>query len=222
MNGDSHDMMLGAYSMGVLDPDEVRHVEAHLSGCAACRDELAEFEKTRELLGLVPPEAFLDGPPPDEADHVLERALSDVRAEDSRGRRKVVMAVAAAVVVGVTGLGAGLLIGHGDGSTVSATALPSGARTVNTIDAATGAKLAATLVPADGWVRVRVRLWGVTAGTDCRVLVLAKDGTEYQAGSWRTSGDTPEVDGSALIAPQQVAAVEVRTLSGQRLVTARF
>jgi anti-sigma factor RsiW len=229
MNGDSHDMMLGAYTMGVLDPDEARHVEAHLSGCAACRHELAEFVKVRELLGQVPPEAFLDEPPPADGDLVLQRTLRDAHAERSgassppRRRRPVLMAAAAAAIVGVTGLGAGMLIGHQDGAaTRSATMLPSSARTVNATDAASGAKLRATMIPADGWVRVKVRMQGVAAGTNCRIMVLSKDGTEHEAGSWRTSGATTEVDGSALVAPQEVAAVEVQTLSGKRLVTARF
>jgi anti-sigma factor RsiW len=261
MNGDSDDMMLGAYTMGVLDPDEARYVEAHLSGCAACRHELAEFVKMRELLGQVPPEAFLDGPPPADTDLVLRRTLRDAQAERSqaersqaersqaersqversqversqversratrqpRRRRPILMAVAAAAVVGVTGLGAGVLIGHQDDhATRSATTLPGGARTVNATDAATGAKLEATVIPAGGWVRVKVRMQGVAAGTPCRMIVLSRDGTEHQAGSWRTSpsGATPEVDGSALVAPREVAAVEVQRLSGERLVTARF
>jgi anti-sigma factor RsiW len=221
MNGDSHDMMLGAYTMGVLDADEARQVEAHLSGCAACRDELAEFVKTRDLLGQVPPEAFLDGPP-DGADLVLRRTLSDAHAERARAtprrRRTVPLAVAAAAVVGLTGLGAGVLIGHRrDHATVT---VPG--RTVNATYAATGAKLQATMIPADGWVRVKIRLRGVAAGTNCRIMVLAKDGTAHEAGSWRTSMSGAEVDGSALVAPRQVAAVEVQSLSGKRLVIARF
>ncbi|HKT04924.1 MAG TPA: zf-HC2 domain-containing protein, partial [Rugosimonospora sp.] len=51
--------MLGAYSLGVLEPGDARTIEDHLTGCVQCRAELAELAAVAGALGDVPPEAFL-------------------------------------------------------------------------------------------------------------------------------------------------------------------
>jgi anti-sigma factor RsiW len=68
---------LVAYSIGALEPDEERTVEAHLPGCARC---------TRELRALAPAVAVLGEsveqfePPPE----LRERVLATVREEAER------------------------------------------------------------------------------------------------------------------------------------------
>ena len=58
---DAHDPVpLGAYSLGLLGPEESRALERHLRWCAECRGELRRFEEVRELLGTVPPEELHD------------------------------------------------------------------------------------------------------------------------------------------------------------------
>ena len=54
---------LGAYALGALDEHEAAEMAAHIEGCPTCRRELAELESVRDLLGELPPEAMLDGPP---------------------------------------------------------------------------------------------------------------------------------------------------------------
>lgn len=82
MSASEHDRdALGAFALGGLDADEARRVGEHLAGCAECRDELAELNELKDLLGEVPPEAFLDGPPDD--DMLLQRTLRQVRAESA-------------------------------------------------------------------------------------------------------------------------------------------
>jgi len=49
---------LALYALDALDPDEARAVQAHLAGCAACRDEL---DAHRATLGALTPE---EAPPP--------------------------------------------------------------------------------------------------------------------------------------------------------------
>jgi hypothetical protein len=224
----NHDLLLGAYSMGVLDGDEAAAVEEHVATCAACREELAELTETRARLAEVPPEAFLDDVPGEAPpDLVLRRTLRSVRRGERRSRRGLlVAAAAAAVVVAAAGVGGGVLIGrHGGASRpVAVSALPAGARTATGVNKDIGATMTASLIPADGWVRVKVQMNGAPAGVDCRITVVAKDGSVRQAGTWRTStsGKTPVVDGAAAVAPADVAAVKVETLQGEPLVTARF
>ena len=79
---------LGAYSLGALEPDEVREIDEHLAGCAECRQELAELDEMKEFLGEVPPEAFLDGPPAD-GDLLLQRTLREVRSTAAASARRL-------------------------------------------------------------------------------------------------------------------------------------
>jgi predicted anti-sigma-YlaC factor YlaD len=223
----NHDLLLGAYSMGVLDGGEAAEVEEHLATCAECRDELAELTETRDRLAEVPPEMFLDDVPGEAPpDLVLRRTLRSVRAE-RRSRTGLLVAVAAAVVLAAAGVGGGVLIGRHGGTPAGpapVSALPAGTRTATGVNQAIGATMTASLIPANGWVRVKVQMNGAPAGVDCRITVVAKDGSVRQAGSWRTStsGKTPVVDGAAAVAPADVAAVKVETLQGKPLVTARF
>src|SRR3954466_2265514 len=223
----NHDLLLGAYSMGVLDGDEAAAVEEHVATCAACREELAELTETRDRLAEVRLEACLDDVPGEAPpDLVLRRTLRSVRRGERRSRRSLLVAVAAAVVVAAAGVGGGVLIGRHDGSSrpVAVSALPAGARTATGVNKDIGATMTASLIPADGWVRVKVQMNGAPAGVDCRITVVGKDGSVRQAGSWRTStsGKTPVVDGAAAVASADVAAVTVETLRGDPLVTARF
>ena len=113
-----HDQsQLGAYVLGALGPDEAGVVEQHLAGCADCRQVVAELEETKSLLGEVPPEAFLDGPP-DDGDLVLQRTLRAARSGDPMptaaqpSTRRRWMPAAAAAVIAAVALGGGVLIGQ--------------------------------------------------------------------------------------------------------------
>jgi anti-sigma factor RsiW len=75
--------LLGAYVLGVLDDTELTRVGAHLDACWACRTEVEELRDVETVLGAVPAEAFIDGPPAD-GDLLLQRTLWQVRSD--RGR----------------------------------------------------------------------------------------------------------------------------------------
>lgn len=226
MTHECHDVLLGAYSMGVLDDQEAAAVEAHLAGCAACHRELAELNETRDRLAEAPPEAFLEPSGDAPEDLLLRRTLRSVRANRPR-RSHTRLLVAATVAAAVLGLGGGVLIGGHDGiptAPASVTARPAGVRTATGANPAGGARLTASVLPANGWVRVKVRMTGVPPGVECRIVVTAKDGSTRPAGSWRTSAaaDPPVVDGAAAVAPADVAAVTVATAGGEPLVTVPF
>ena len=71
---------LGAYVLNTLDEQEAREVNEHVAQCTECRTELDELIAMRDMLGEVPPEAFLDGPP-EGGDLLLQRTLRQVRGE---------------------------------------------------------------------------------------------------------------------------------------------
>ena len=74
MTSAHHTQELGAFALGALEEPEARVVAEHLVECAECRSQLTELKAMGELLGEIPPEAFLDGPP-EGADLVLPRTL---------------------------------------------------------------------------------------------------------------------------------------------------
>ena len=176
-----------------------------------------------ELIGTIPPEAFLDGPP-DGAELILSRTLRRI-AEVRRGRR-FAGAVAAAVLA-LAALGGGVVIGRGAEPNVAvagpAAAHVPGTKQLNGSDS--GAKLAATVVPADGWVWVHASVSGVPAGQKCRLVVVARSGQRVIAGSWLVPANpasATKLDGTALVPPADVVAVEVENLTGHVFTTARI
>ena len=75
--------LLGAYVLGVLDRIEQAAVQAHLDGCPPCRREVEDLRGMEAALGEIPPEAFLDGPPPG-GDFLLQNTLREVRRISAR------------------------------------------------------------------------------------------------------------------------------------------
>jgi anti-sigma factor RsiW len=223
---------LGAYALGALEPAEVAELEEHLATCAECRAELAELTELKDLLGEVPPEAFLDGPP-DGGDLLLQRTLREARSEQEQPpvlepaqvpvkRRSRWLLVAAAVVVVAGALGGGVAIGR---STVPPEDQPvAGAKQVTTEDTSTGATMAATVEPRPGWSWVRVQVTGLKAGDQCEMVVTSKDGYSWVAGSWLVSEKAAKngstFGGGVLVPLDQVRSVEIRTVQGKHVVTA--
>ena len=228
MSGHENEL-LGAYVLGVLDAGERSTVQSHVDGCEQCRHELEELREIEAALGELPPEALIDGPP-EGGDLLLQRTLKQVRGERSRSdnqRRAVWLSAAAVAAVAV--LGGGTLLGRSlapsdpVNQAGPAVTVPANARTGTATDAATGATITATVTPAAGWVKVHAQVSGIAAGQQCRLLVVAKDGSRREAGSWliseKAAAEGGPVDGSALVAPDDVAAVQVETFAGQPLVT---
>jgi len=212
--------LLGAYVLGVLDRGEQAAVQAHLDGCGPCRREVDDLRGMEAALGEIPPEALLDGPPLG-GDLLLQKTLREVRRISARQAwRNRALVAAAAVVAVVVAIGAGAVIGRGTASppVAAAPAVP-GSRTGQGADAETGVSMSATVRPAAGWVRVSATVTGVPAGEQCRLFVVARDGSREPAGSWLASptGSTT-LDGAALMAPADVAGVQAETYAGQILV----
>lgn len=213
--------LLGAYVLGVLDGEEWATVRSHLDSCAACRREVDELREMEAALGEIPPEALLDGPPPD-GSGLLRSTLVSVR--DGR-RRRVFLWVLAAVVVAVAALAGGVAAGRWtareapvSGSVAAGASGVPGARTASATDPATNVGMTVSVAPAAGWVRVSAVLSGVPAGEQCRIFVVSADGARQQAASWLAAAGSNAVDGSALMAPAEVTTVQAETYAGQILV----
>jgi hypothetical protein len=227
---------LGAYVLGGLEPDEIREVDEHLSGCASARAELGELEEMKAFLGEVPPEAFLDGPPAD-GDLLLQRTLREVRATapvtaappPARPTRRPALRsrwwlVAAAVLVVAGAVGGGVAIGRQTvDQPVAADTTPAGSKQVTVTDASTGVTMATTVEPRTGWSWVVVNVSGLKAGDECEMLVTDTSGRTYVAGSWVVSDKAARNGsrfGGGVITPvDQVRSVEIKTVQGRHVVT---
>ena len=210
---------LGALALGLLPPEQAAAARRHVTDCAMCRREYEELREMTSVLGDLPPEAFLDGPP--DGDLVLQRTLRQMRAETGmRRRRRLLGVVAAAAVVVAAVAGGGVAIGRASvpvvpppGSAVGALVLAG--------SGAGGAAMRVTLAPANNWVRLTASVTDIPPGERCRILVVSRSGAQEVAGSWVVSG-TPggSVDGSAAVALNDVAAVVVQNEAGREFVRA--
>lgn len=236
MSAINHDHApLGAYVLGALDENERRRFEAHLATCDACRREADELSELRIQLDEVPPEAFLDGPP-EGGDLLLQRTLRGVRAAEealtgAQRRPKRFLALAGAAALVVVALAGGVLVGRqtAPDGTSGPQAIPttSVAPGTTNLEGSNGTvKLAATVTPAAGWIRVHAKVEGVHEGEKCQLIVMSKAGEALIAGSWIVSAkgekDGTGLDGSALVPADQVASVNVVTTDGRTLVSAQL
>ena len=230
---DQNHTQLGAYALGALDPAEAAEFEQrHLATCAQCRFDLNELMALRSSLDEVPPEAFLDGPP-EGGDMLLQRTLRQVRAEEPsttvQRRPRRGLALAGAAVLVVAALGGGVVVGRqstgGGNLAIPISAPQPGTKEVRATDPNTGVQMAASVAPFAGWVRVTVSVKGIQAGEKCALQVVTKDGQAVNGGSWQVSAKWENegftLDGSVLVAPDNVQSVNITTLDGRKLVSAQ-
>lgn len=230
---DESHTQLGAYALGALDPGEAADFERrHLQTCAQCRFDLNELVALRESLDEVPPEAFLDGPP-EGGDLLLQKTLRRVRDEEehvapARSTSRRGLALVAAAVLVVAALGGGVLVGR-QTAEPPPQAAPGpetpGTKTAEGRDPTTGVQLTASVIPFQGWVKTEVSVKGVHAGEKCLLQVVTKEGQAVTAGSWQVSEKWEsqgfKLDGSALVAPDDVKSVDIVTVDGRKLVSAQ-
>ncbi|WP_327281867.1 MULTISPECIES: zf-HC2 domain-containing protein [unclassified Streptomyces] len=237
MNRQRHEEeLLGPYVLGVLEAEDVRRVEEHMSGCVQCREEVAALREMEAALGEVPVEAFFDGPPQG-GDLLLQRTLRQVRGEAAgeRRRRWGVAGLAAAASLAAV-FWAGAQLGSADGGVVAqppqptptVTAAPSppvaGTKVAAATDATTGARMTVQVTPAAKWVRVHAAVAGIPPGERCMLVVVGRDGKRTPAGSWVVGSQNGEgkgasLDGSAAVDPANVKEVLVENDSGKRFVS---
>lgn len=222
---------LGAYVLGALDENEAREVGDHLTGCARCRAQVDSFAEVKATLDEMPPEIMLEGPP-ERSDLLLQRTLRQVRRERRVGLRTRNIVTSAGVVIAVAAaLGGGLVLADSNepaGPVAEPPAADLPAQSLASVLHLHGAShsmlLTATVLPADGWVRVSAWVAGIPVGQKCRLVVVSKAGQAEVAGSWLaspqavTSGMT--LDGAALVSANQVESVEVQDFTGHTFVSA--
>jgi anti-sigma factor RsiW len=209
-------LSLGAYVMGALTPEERDVIEAHLSDCPACVEELAGLTSLPLFLDLVSGEEVAlmgsDAAGPDAG--LVDRVVAAALAERRTARRKRWLVSVAAGVVLIAG------------SSVAGVALSSN----DSPPAAHSVTFSATDSTTHAWAEIAVqqKLWGaslslklsgVPAGEHCKLVAIGRDGSSDVAASWEaTYKGSATLTGATSLQLASTASYDIVTFDGKQLV----
>lgn len=224
-------LSLGVYVLGAIDPAERGLVDAHLTTCRDCRDELAGMAGLPALLARVNQDeisricaddtvrASTEERPPQE---LLGTVLDLAEARRRRGRWRFA-AAAAAVAVLAGGVFGGLSAATSTTHTVYTAQFPTGDgrwETAQTTSKVTGVN--ATVDYSD-------ELWGnafevlvghIPEGTTCELWVVHPDGTRTQVAAWTTAKDEGRVWYSGSMPSSAGAISSFQITAGNKVLAA--
>lgn len=216
-------LSLGAYVLGALDPADRSRVDAHLAGCADCRDELASFAGLPGLLGRVS-RSEIESEPADPGPQLLERLLNAAASERRHDRRRRVLTLVAAgvIVLAAIGVSVGVGVTHDQHpATVAAGETFTATNPQNHVQATITER-------KKGWgASVDVSVVGVTedlAGPSCQLIAVGPDGKTDVAASWSapaagyTGPSKVNASGSTAMAAKDITAFKVVGSDGKTLV----
>lgn len=209
-----------AYLLGALEPAERADYERHLPGCVRCRAGVEELAALPGLLSRV-----YGDPTPPVPDTLLPGLVRRVRAERLLARWRLgaaaalAGAAAAALIVVVPGVAPEPPSGPPESAPVAMTAAPD--------------------APVTASVRLTERGWGTSIDMLCRydepggpgygpapsyALYAADDlGGWTQVSSWYPlAGREVEVPGATSLAREQISALEVRSATGETVLSVEF
>lgn len=198
---------VGAYVLGALEPEERAAVAAHLSECTACTRTLTELGTLPPLLAGVTP-GDLDREDAVPSDLAFQRLRRSAVPQPPRRRLRWPLAVAAAAVVGVAGLGTTVVMN-------SAAPAPT-----NVQVSANGVHAAARIVAEGSGSRITLTMGGVPHGSTCWLVAVGRDGERDRTPSWTVdySGDVTWT-GTVALTPDQISHLDVVTADGGTLVS---
>ncbi len=194
--------LLGVYVVGAIEPAERAELDAHLSQCYECREELAELAVLPALLHRIPVDEAeriaASGPEEpglsDPSPAVLDSLLARVGAKRRTRRLRSAFTVAAAILIAAGGataateaLATGHPVAHGHTHHVS--------RSLQVVSAASGHVKVTVHYGTTNWhgTTMWVRASGLPEWTQCSFYVVTKDGGRILAGGWTTGPDGGEL-----------------------------
>jgi hypothetical protein len=212
---------VAAYALGVLDEQDRRAFEAHLSGCRFCTAELADLSGMRALLTSVEPPSTRQRTP----NNVVSMPTRHAAKKNKNVHRW--MATAAAGFVLILG---GVTVGVGLASEGDVPAIDFGKNA--------GVHLSATSVTtgAHGTAVLDDRTWGtwmalemsnIRGPFNCELIAVSKSGAERVASGWAVPAKgygvpgAPaklRIEGGVADRKKDLARLEVRTSTGITLL----
>ncbi|GAA3041925.1 anti-sigma U factor RsuA [Kitasatospora albolonga] len=223
---------VGAYVLGLLEPEEMAQFATHLAGCARCTAEADELSGLEPLLAEYA-EAVGPAVPTADDGRLLERLTAEVTAgrRAARTRRLFLVAAAVAVLIGGPLLGASLG-GSEEARPVARSTSPAqelmdhGVRHSAT-DASTGAVATVALEDRKWGTHVALQLAGVRGPLSCSLIAVGRSGEQQTVTSWAVppagyglpgQPDSLITHGGVGLPSGQIDHFEVRTSDGTRLV----
>ncbi|MEO6143592.1 MAG: zf-HC2 domain-containing protein [Dermatophilaceae bacterium] len=226
MSTDEFTLYDAAYVLGALSPVERREFEAHLKDCAACSIAVSELAGLPGLMSKVPVEqltAEVEAPP----ETLLPSLARAVRRE--RGRRRLAVGAAGVAAAALIGVGAAVLTEPDSPARpplASPTSAPSGsASLVMTAVVPSPVSASARLVDMAWGTRIdltcayNTKGYSSAAGSSYALVVIDRSGAAQQVATWKALPDR-EVNlmGASSLTRQNIAVVEIRTMSGRALL----
>jgi len=222
---------VASYALDILDPEGRETARQHVETCAGCAAGYRDFAALRAKLS----ELTLDEvtyepvqPPP----AVLDRLLAQIAASRAAARRRRAMFALAAVAATIIAIGApvGAVVydrWQQTSNQTTADFLAKG-RTFSATDPVS--RVAARVaVESTGWgTRVGLELRGVRGPLACQLVVRPVSGPASVAAGWSVppkgygvpgSPAPLQLEGGTELPLDRIAAFEVRTTDGRRLVT---
>lgn len=205
---------VGAYALGVLDEADAFRFEDHLMECPRCAAHVTEFgPATRQLMLYRRATPRVVHPAAQPGPRMLERLLGEVAARHRARRRRVLYAVAASVVLAVAGPGVVMMAGDADGG-VRVTAAAT--------DERTGVWAEVTTKDEPWGSEIEVEVKDGAGPRTCLLVAVGHDGSEQTITNWNVpdhDARSNTMRGGATMHPDEIAHYEVRTTTGEHLVT---
>jgi predicted anti-sigma-YlaC factor YlaD len=223
---------LGVYVLGAIDPAERSLVDAHVSGCPECRDELAGLAGLPALLARVGADEVgrisredAEPLPAEEAprEDFADSLVSLTAARRRRSRRWQILAAAAAVALAVGGTAAGLRLassGLSASQTSAEPAPPASWQTARTTSTMKGVSATIRYQKLSWGVAYDVQITGVPAGTTCQLWVTNSQNVHLLAAGWTVTSTRSQdwFPGSSWVPKGQVKGMDV-TAGNEQLAT---
>ncbi|MER7900439.1 zf-HC2 domain-containing protein [Streptomyces sp. NPDC096046] len=206
---------VAAYALGVLDEAEAFRFEDHLMECPRCAAEVTEFgATTRQLMLYRRATPRFVHPVAQPGPRMLDGLLAEVATRRRAGRRRLMFALAASVVLAASVPGIAMMA---EGSAEERL-------TVAATDARTGVWAQVTTEDEESGSQVELKVKGASASRPCHLVIVGHDGTEETATSWHGPGHDDEPDtmmASSSMHPEDIARYEIRSVTGEVLWTLR-